>query len=254
MCLILFSWKDHPVYDLVLAANRDEFFDRPTAFADHWVDAPNVIGGRDLNAGGTWIGVNQQNGKIAALTNYRDPLNIREDAPSRGHLTAQYLTGEIGPKEYLNRLISCASQYNGFNLLIGDLNSIWYFSNISMEITLLKPGTYGLSNGHLNEPWPKVQKGKYKLEFLRSNQHLSEIEIMALLMDEEQALEQDLPSTGVSLDLEKSLSPMFIQMPHYGTRCSTMILRDTEQTVFVEKNYDQRAKSLGVKKFQWANQ
>ncbi|WP_109831661.1 NRDE family protein [Reichenbachiella versicolor] len=254
MCLILFSWKDHPAYELVLAANRDEFYERETIPADSWEEHPNIIGGRDLLGGGTWLGINQETGRFAALTNYRDPANIKPDAPSRGKLTTDFITGEIGPSEYLNKIKTDADQYNGFNLLVGNRDSLWYFNNVNFDLKSLSPGTYGLSNAVLDTPWPKVLNGKRKMEFLKSNDSLSSKEIFPLLIDHEQAADIDLPNTGVPLSVERNLSPMYIEMKGYGTRCSTMILKTAEETKFVEKtHFIKETQEEVIKRFSWEN-
>jgi uncharacterized protein with NRDE domain len=170
MCLILFAYRVHPRYQLVMAGNRDEFYERPTAPMAFWNDAPEVLAGRDLQAGGAWLGVTRS-GRFAAITNYRDPTHGRVDAPSRGDLVSNYLTSQAGPQEYLEQLAPYGNNYNGFNLLVGDSQNLFYYSNYhGAEPKQLQPGYYGLSNHLLNTPWPKVEKGQRRLQELLNGQ------------------------------------------------------------------------------------
>src|SRR5258706_6908216 len=156
MCLILFAWQAHPDYPLVVAANRDEWRDRPTAPAAWWDDAPDILAGRDLEAGGTWLGVTRA-GRFAAITNFRDPSDRKSTAPSRGQLVADFLRGDDAPRDYLAALAAKAARYNGFNLLLADDKSMCYFGSREGEIIDVAPGIHGLSNHLLDEPWPKVK-------------------------------------------------------------------------------------------------
>ncbi len=158
MCLIVFAWRQHPDFPLIVAANRDEFYERPTLAADFWADHPEVLGGRDLKEMGTWLGITRK-GRFAALTNYRDPLHVRADAPSRGWLVRDFLTGERGAEDYLARLRDRGAAYNGFSLILGDAAGLYYYSNRGEEgPAALAPGVYGLSNHLLDTPWPKVRR------------------------------------------------------------------------------------------------
>ena len=240
MCLILLAWRVHPDYPLVVAANRDEFFARPTAPAGFWADAPEIFAGRDLEAGGTWLGATRR-GRFAALTNYRDPARIRRGTPSRGELVAAFLQGEAAPADYVARLRPRAGDYNGFNLLVGDGRDMHYFSNVAEEsghIGPLAPNVYGLSNHLLDTPWPKVARGKSALT--AALDALPEAEpLFELLRDDHQAADEELPRTGVSLEWERLLSAAFIRSPAYGTRSSTVVLRDTAgNTTFIEQTWD----------------
>ena len=162
MCLILFAWQAHPDYPLVVAANRDEWRERPAAPATWWDDAPDILAGRDLEAGGTWLGVTRS-GRFAAITNFRDPADRRSTAPSRGQLVADFLRGDDSPRNYLEALSPKAARYNGFNLLLADEKSMCYFGSREGEIIDVPPGIHGLSNHLLDEPWPKVEKAKSAL-------------------------------------------------------------------------------------------
>lgn len=235
MCLIFAAVNYHPVYKLIIAANRDEFYNRKTAAANYWPDHPNVLGGRDLQAGGTWMAMTKS-GKVSMLTNYRDPHNIMKDAPSRGYLVADFLTKDVEAESYLKSLEP--KKYNGFNLILGDVDNLWYISNYKEGITKLEHGLYGLSNHLLDTPWPKVVKGKKKLAPLLGKSDLTTEELMEFLYDTEVAT-QNLPDTGVTPELEKALSSMFIKTPGYGSRCSTVVLVDKENHVkFSERVYD----------------
>ncbi|MFP3122405.1 NRDE family protein [Ectobacillus funiculus] len=236
MCLILFAYKMDDI-DLVVAANRDEFYHRPTAPAHFWDDTPNVLGGRDLEKMGTWMGITRQ-GRFAALTNYRNPAESTEHKRSRGEVVSQFLTGQDSPKCYMRYMQQQRDAYPGYNLIVGDMYSLYYYSNVENEIRLLPPGLYGLSNHLLDTPWPKVQKGKEGLKSCLEAAKDSSFDcLFATLQQEEQAPDEELPSTGVSLDWERKLSPLFIQTPDYGTRSSAVLLRKKEDICFIERVY-----------------
>ncbi len=238
MCLIFFSLKQHPAYKLIIAANRDEFYNRKTAAADFWKDYPTILGGRDLEANGTWMSMTTS-GKISMLTNYRDPKNINPNAPSRGHLVSDYLEQAIAPEDYLNRIEPKATAYNGFNLLVGNPEEFWYLSNYKTEIDKITTGLHGLSNHLLETPWPKVERGKQKLELLFKTESITSQKLFEFLYDGERAADDQLPDTGIGLERERVLSSMFIKSPNYGSRCSTVILIDQENNVeFSERVYD----------------
>ncbi len=236
MCLILLAWRAHADYPLVVAANRDEFFARRTAAADFWDDAPQVLAGRDLEAGGTWLGVTRT-GRFAALTNYRDPAHNMAGAPSRGQLVSGFLTGMQSPEDYLRELESNAARYNGFNLVFGDPDGLWCFSNCGEGERRLAPGVYGLSNHLLDTPWPKVARGKSALnsalQALPDNRPLFD-----LLRDDSIAPDDELPRTGISLEWERLLSAAFISTAGYGTRSASVLLMNSAGKVrFVEQSY-----------------
>lgn len=238
MCLIFFSVDEHPRYKLILAGNRDEFHHRRTAPADYWPDVPHVLAGRDLEANGTWLGVSRK-GRISLLTNYRDPANINPSAPSRGHLVSDYLISDKHAKDYLLDVKERGKEYNGFNLLVGTPDHLWYYSNYGGEVQPITPGLHGLSNHLLNTPWPKVERGKMLLAPVLEKETIVPEELFDLLYDEQQAPDQSLPDTGVGLDRERVLSSMFIKSPNYGSRCSTVLLVDRNNRVqFAERVYD----------------
>ncbi|PJC75322.1 MAG: hypothetical protein CO012_03610 [Syntrophobacterales bacterium CG_4_8_14_3_um_filter_49_14] len=235
MCLLLFSFMMHPQYSLVLAANRDEDYDRPSAPAAFWDDAPNILAGRDLKEWGTWLGITKK-GRIAALTNYRDPASVKEGAPSRGWLVSDFLRGHEEPLTYLQNLALRADQYNSFSLILGDLSRLYYFSNRD-GLFALSPGLYGLSNHTLDTPWSKVERGKEALGLLlfRDQEPLPE-EIFNILTDRSMPDDESLPDTGVGREWERILSPIFISSPTYGTRSSTVLMIDRKGHVtFVER-------------------
>ncbi len=238
MCLILFSYKQHPLYPLVLAANRDEFYDRPSAPASFWEDRPDLLAGRDLKEGGTWFGITRQ-GRMAALTNYRDPAAVKLQAPSRGWLVKDYLSGEEDTDVYLKQLEKQADRYNGFSVILGDPFHLHYFSNRSGRMAL-SPGLYGLSNHLLNTPWPKVERGKRALAALLSqrDEPLPE-DLFSILKDQARPEDQHLPDTGIGLEWERILATMFIASPIYGTRSSSLLLVDRHRRVtFVERTFN----------------
>jgi uncharacterized protein with NRDE domain len=238
MCLIFISIKSHPTYKLVIAANRDEFYNRKTAPAAYWEDHPEILGGRDLEAFGTWLGMTRH-GKISMITNYRDPKNIDPHAPSRGKLVSDYLLNDISPDQYLIDLEPEAKKYNGFNLITGTTDELWYFSNYRKGIERLDSGLYGLSNRLLDTPWPKVERGKVKMNSILQSKKIEPDHLFELLYDVETATDDELPDTGIGLERERALSSMFIKSTGYGTRCSTVILVDHENNVsFSERVYD----------------
>jgi uncharacterized protein with NRDE domain len=238
MCLLLMAIRVHPRYKAIFAANRDEFYDRPAAQAAFWAGAPQVLAGRDLKAGGTWMGVTRS-GRIAAVTNYRDPLTHRAEALSRGHLVSEYLRGKEAPVSYIERLADRWHRYNGFNLVLGDRESLFWCSNRAAKERALGPGIYGLSNHLLDTPWPKIERGKVGLkDRIDEEAELNPETIFALLADRREADEASLPDTGVALPLERVLSPIFITSPGYGTRSSTILLVEHgDRVTFLERTF-----------------
>lgn len=241
MCVIFVSYRQVPEYPLILLANRDEFYDRPTAKADYWEDFPSVFGGRDKVGGGTWLGVTKS-GKFAAVTNYRDP-NQKKGSISRGKLVADFLSEDVSANEYLKTVRKNSTKYTGFNLLLGEIsvdkNELFYFSNQENEISRLKEGLYGLSNHLLDTPWRKVKQGKKKLAELVANNHIKKEKLFDILNDKKLAQDDELPETGIGHEREKLLSSIFIETPIYGTRCSTVLTFDEkhkyefEERVFI---------------------
>jgi uncharacterized protein with NRDE domain len=238
MCLIFLSLKQHPTYKLIVAANRDEFYNRKTSPADFWKDHSNIVGGRDLEAQGTWLAMTTS-GKISMLTNYRDPKNINPIAPSRGQLVSDYLEQDVASEEYLKKIERKAKAYNGFNLLVGNPEEFYYLSNYKIGIDKITSGFFGLSNHLLETPWPKVKNGKRKFEQHLRSENISSHLLFEFLYDGERASDDQLPETGIGLERERALSSMFIKSPNYGSRCSTVILIDQQNNVeFSERVYD----------------
>ena len=223
---------------MILAANRDEFYERPSAPADFWEDQPQVLAGRDLKEGGTWLGITK-NGKFAAITNYRDPASWKNDAPSRGKLVSRYISGNQNADNYLKKISSKVDKYNGFNLLLGDDNDLFVFSNRG-EKQKLKSGIYGLSNHLLNTPWPKVTRSKKMLKAALDKKGADlEEALFDMLADRHFPPDSKLPATGIGLEWERMLSSIFINSPIYGTRSSTILLIGKNKRVrFVEKVFD----------------
>jgi len=238
MCLIFLALNQHPTYKLIVAANRDEFYTRKTAVANFWEDYPTILGGRDLEASGTWMAITK-NGKIGLVTNYRDPANIDPNAPSRGQLVLDFLVNGDTPEAYLNKVSQRAVRYNGFNLLTGYPDELWYLSNYGNGLQKLQSGIYGLSNHLLDTPWPKVHRGKEKFSNAIKDSVVEPERLFELLYDEQRAEDQALPNTGIGLERERALSSMFIKTNGYGTRCSTVILVSHDnQVLFSERVYD----------------
>ena len=236
MCLILFGWRRHDDYPLVLIANRDEYYARPTRDAHWWDDAP-VLAGRDLEAGGTWLGI-ARSGRFAAVTNVREPGGMRTGKRSRGELTRAYLQGEAFAEDYLAEIASRAQDYAGFNLLLGDAGRLYFFSNRGHgDKKRIEPGVHGVSNGAFDEPWPKLDSGKAELTALLKGD-FDRTALLDILTDHRIAEDHELPSTGVPLDIERMLSSRFIKSPGYGTRASTVLTVDAAGRVeFSEQNF-----------------
>jgi uncharacterized protein with NRDE domain len=220
MCLILVAWRAHPEFPLVVAANRDEFFNRPTASASFWPDS-GILAGRDLQAGGTWMGIGPT-GRFAALTNFRDPARHRDDAASRGQLVADFLMADALPQAWLERIRSDSGRYNPFNLIVGDTDSLACYASVTGEIRDLAPGVFGLSNDLLDTPWPKVEAAKSSLSVALAALP-DDRALFDLLRDDAVHPDELLPRTGISLEWERLLSAAFVKAPGYGTRSSTVL-------------------------------
>lgn len=240
MCLINFHLHKHPTYKLIVVANRDESYARPTAPANFWKDYPEVLAGRDLLGMGTWLGVTMQ-GKFAAITNFRDftHQSTLANKITRGEIVKRYLTEDITPQSYLENIHQNKDLYEGFNVIVGDVNQLFYYNNIEMKIKEIPNGTHGLSNHMLNTPWPKVTKSKRKFEqYIMTHDVIGANDLFDIFADQELAPDNMLPNTGVGLDLERQLSPLFIKTPNYGTRSSTVLFIDHDNYLtFVERTY-----------------
>lgn len=249
MCLLIFAHKIYPGYPLVLAANRDEFYVRETATSAFWAEHPNVLAGKDLRAGGTWMGISRQ-GRFAAITNYRDPAATKAAPRSRGELTLGFLTASMSPPLFLSEIGKRASEYAGFNLLLGDGEQLWHFSNrgevggyTPNSPEMLQPGLYGLSNASLNTPWPKVELGKQRLAQLMDRPPPDHDTLLGLVNNRQQASAEQLKLNGMETEMEQVLSAQFIQAGEYGTRSSTtMWTSDAGEVSWRELSFDQRGK------------
>lgn len=248
MCLSVFAFKTDPDYPFIFAVNRDEFYSRPAQPATFWYDQPHLLAGRDLEAGGTWMGITEDH-RFASLTNYRDMASIKENAPSRGKIVEEYLTSDKSPLEFLKDLKKEAHLYNGFNLIAGTLDKLWYFSNQIDVITEIEPGIHTLSNAFLNTSWPKTDKALSEFRsILQKNSKADEKAIFKLLQNDEQYPDDQLPSTGLSPEMERVVSPIFISSEDYGTRCSTLIYKDKSgQITFDERTYKPDSGEIIVK-------
>lgn len=247
MCLIAFSWNPGAEMPLLLLANRDEFYARPSAPAEWWVDAPGVWAGRDLREGGTWLGVTRT-GRFAALTNYRDGRQPAANVRSRGELVAGFLTADTDPRHYAQEVMQRAGDYNGFNLVVGEVYgaagrgpAIWYCGNQAsvQAARSLPPGLYGLSNAVLDTPWPKLTRLKARLAGVGQARDELVDACMAFLSDPTPADDTELPVTGVPTDWERALSSIFITSPTYGTRAQTVLRADADGCIeATERSYE----------------
>lgn len=257
MCLIVFAWQAHARYPLIVAANRDEFFSRPAAPAHWWPESPALLAGRDLEAGGTWMGLTR-GGRFAALTNFRDPSQRMEGAPSRGALVRSALEDGEDAETALQALARGAQAYAGFNLMLSDGHRLGVLESTTGAVRMLTPGVYGLSNHLLDTPWPKLVKARAGLSAAiplldeaaaDAQEHAEQAAITALLdllRDPTPAPDPHLPATGMSLEWERWLSPAFIRAPGYGTRCSSVLLQARDGHLrFVEWSWDRDGALLG---------
>jgi uncharacterized protein with NRDE domain len=229
----------HPRYRLVLGANRDEYYSRPTEPLAFWGDEPHVLAGRDLEGNGTWLGVARR-GRFSAITNFRDSIPQIEAAPSRGLLVGNFLKGSQSPEGYLGRIQARGHRYNGFNLIAGDMTGLYYYSNRAPGVRNIKPGIHGLSNHFLDTSWPKISKGKAGLQAVLSGENeIDPDAIFSILADRSFPPDQQLPATGVGLFRERMLSPLFISSPDYGTRSSSVLLiEQTGRVIFLERTFN----------------
>lgn len=248
MCLIALALNEHADYPFILIANRDEFYERPSSAAHFWPEHETMLAGKDLKAGGTWLGVTTR-GRFAALTNYRDLNNLAPLARSRGELPIGFLTSRVAPEDYLENLKNKADQYNGFNLLTYADKHAFHFSNYQGDVNPLPDGIHGLSNALLDTPWPKVEKvkGAFK-EALFSD--ISEENFLQILADQSVAEDDDLPQTGLPYALEKAVSAVCIRTENYGTCCSTIVMISRGGLLtFIEKSYAVGGRPAGIKRF-----
>lgn len=242
MCLIVLAWKTSPQYKLLLAANRDEYMDRPTMAASFQGD---VLAGKDLQAGGTWLGVTRK-GRVAAVTNYRSADNRSQTAKSRGELVSDFLAADCSVKDYLLQLVTQREQFNPFNLLLYDGQELVCYNSMTNQVDRIEAGVYALSNHFLHSRWPKQERIKQSLKgLLDANNNINTAvdteELFSIMADTELAEDSDLPETGVSLEWERRLSSIFITGEDYATRSTSVLTLDHQgQCQFMEKTYPQR--------------
>ncbi|MEM7181875.1 MAG: NRDE family protein [Spirochaetota bacterium] len=252
MCILFLAIGQHPKYPLILLANRDEFRTRPTAKAKFWQEHPQMLAGKDLQEGGTWLGIHKQ-GKLAALTNVRDIPAHQKGRKSRGHLVKDYLQGEVQAQNYLQTIQQNPMQYNPFNLLVGDLQELYVYSNMQGKVHRLEPGFHGLSNAFLNSPWPKLGKGIASLKQYIQGQELDKDELFDIMQQSEKAPDHLLPDTGVGLQKERYLSSIFIAGPDYGTSSTAIVLVDENRQVsFWERTFATEAKQTAEVHYNFA--
>lgn len=245
MCLLIFAYRSHPRYPLLMAANRDEFHARPTRKSQFWDEHPDILAGKDLQAGGTWMGTTRT-GRFAAVTNFRDPAQTAPAPRSRGDLTLEFLAGQDNPAKYLQQVAARGKDYAGFNLLLGDGASLWYYSNsLSEPPTQLKPGIYGLSNAHLDTPWPKVTRGKSVLRTILGGR-IDHAQLAEVVGSSEPAESAALAKEGLSGEMDQLLSPQFIINKQYGTRALTTLWQnDSGILSWSETSFDGRGRESG---------
>lgn len=263
MCLIGLAIGQHPRFELVVAANRDEFLQRPAAAVDWWqatADEAPLLGGRDLRAGGTWMGLNAR-GRVGMLTNVRDLSRQRPDAPSRGAIVPAWLAYAASAADFWRGV--AAQGHNPFNLLCGDIDSAqwWWADDRAAAPTPLAPGLYGLSNAALDTPWPKVQRLKSAMSTalaMDASSAALEAALFTALADHAPVPDEALPRTGIGLERERSLAPAFIRTPdaQYGTRCSTLLIVERRASglgvQFIERQFAIDGSALSQRRAQFA--
>jgi uncharacterized protein with NRDE domain len=236
MCLIAWNWQPASPAPLLLIANRDEYYARPTAPLHWWDNAP-ILAGRDLQAGGTWLGVSQS-GRMAALTNHRDPANVRAEAPSRGELVSAFLQGQINATDYLTELASRCEHYNPFNLLVFDGRALMGLESRHARLVTMQPGIGAVSNADFLTPWPKLAQLKDALHARLAQEPPTDAQLLALLHNPQPAQDHQLPATGTPLALERALSATFVALPDYGTRACSVVRFQADGIHFLEQSFD----------------
>lgn len=251
MCLLVFAFHRHRDYPLIFAGNRDEFHGRPAKAAHFWDEKRDLLAGRDLQAGGTWLGVTRS-GRFATVTNFREPDMRRSGMRSRGELVVEYLSSSVSPPEFLESLSAKSDSYEGFNFLLGDRDVFYYFSNRNSAWQELRPGIYGLSNGRLDTPWPKVRRSRHLFKEIIERDVFAEGDLLDLLGDRYQPDDAELPETGVGEDLERLLSAIFISGDAYGTRASTVLtIHRSGEIAFAERSFGPNGLEIGTRDFRF---
>jgi uncharacterized protein with NRDE domain len=238
MCILFLAINKHPDYPLIVAANRDEAFSRPSQAMHFWPDSPEILAGRDTLKGGTWLGVNSA-GYFCAVTNFRTAEPSNDQAKSRGELVHQYLKNETTEDQFITELQDDHASYNPFNLVFGGLDKVQVFSSIDSSLHHLSEGFHSLSNGRIDQHWPKMSSGVQRLtELISENSRIEPRKLNEIMRDETKADDHDLPSTGVSPAVEKHLSSIFIRGEDYGTRTTSYLLYSSKEIEIHETNYD----------------
>ncbi|RLA56308.1 MAG: hypothetical protein DRR04_06045 [Gammaproteobacteria bacterium] len=256
MCLLIFAHQTSTRYPLVIAANRDEFHARPTTASQFWTDHPVLLAGKDLDQGGTWMGVTRD-GRFAAITNYRDPSRTAVAPRSRGELPLDYLAGQCDPQAYLQGVAAQATEYAGFNLLLGDRDHLWYFTNSLPQAEraplCLQPGIYGLSNARLDTLWPKVAIGKTRMKNLLDKEPPTHDALASVVSDQRLADLHTLRPHGMETGMDQLLSAQFIVTGLYGTRSSTTLWTDsTGLASWRELSFNELGEIREVREFEFA--
>lgn len=250
MCLVVFAWQAHPEYRLILAGNRDEAHERPTRDAHWWPDNKEILAGRDLQAGGTWLAISKS-GRFATVTNFREGQRSRPEFRSRGTLVTEFLSGSQSLREF--EFSICNEKYAGFSLLASDGESMLYLSNRDDLEAELSPGIYGLSNASLDTPWSKVIRAKAGLESMIRNDVVNETGLMRLLADRRPAPADDIAGDDLPFEIARAISAPFIVGPQYGTRSSTTLLWRLDDTIeFAERRFDPSGNSTGNSRFRFS--
>lgn len=244
MCLAVIAVQAHADWPLMVLANRDEFHARPSRTLAPWPTEPHILGGLDLQAGGTWLALDVT-GRLALLTNVRDPLQQKTQAPSRGELATSFLTQNLTAEAFLNTLADTAHQYNGFNLVVAEpangsnrVPNLWHASNYQQPfVHSMASGVHGLSNALLNTPWPKTERTITRLKNHLENMTWPEPDdLIKIMLDTTGVDDASLPSTGISRERERLLASAFIVSPDYGTRCTTLVLRHRNGSCWVQED------------------
>ena len=247
MCLVVFAWKAHPDYKLIVAANRDEFHGRPSQDAHWWPDLPNVLGGRDLQAGGTWLATSKS-GRFATVTNYREQQPARSGVRSRGEIVTDFVTGESDAGSYVSSF--AGEKYAGVSVLAADSENIYYTSNRSDEAVTLEAGVYGLSNASLDTPWAKLLRTKEALAALIESNNVNTTELLRLLADKTPAASSEVDNSELPFKLAQALTAPFIVADTYGTRCATTLMISNDgKSNFFERRFDPQGVARGDSNF-----
>ncbi|WP_261842625.1 NRDE family protein [Aliamphritea ceti] len=243
MCLIVFAYKQHPEYNLILVANRDEQYERPTQSLHIWDSPTGIIAGRDSLQSGTWLGI-AHNGHFSAITNHRNGLHIRSTSRSRGLLTTEFLNSSVSAQHYADEISQTSVPYNGFNLIVADSSGLYHASNVTKEYQYLRSGIYGLSNALLDTDWPKTRQQKQRLKDALQAHNPNPQTLIEMMADPQRYPDETLPDTHVGIEIERALSSSFIQLESYGTRATTVVMQDYHgRTRIIEQNYTAAGKA-----------